>query len=229
MCGRFTLTVRPDALLRELGLEPADDFTAHYNVAPQQPVLAVAGTSDGGVRLGTLQWGLVPWWADDARIGSRMINARGESLGTRRAFREAVDRRRCLIIADGFYEWRREGGRKVPVRFVRPDGAPFTFAGLWERWQPPEGPPLHSCTIVTTPPNAAIAPIHDRMPLIIGPADRARWLDRDANGAAVADLIRPAADDLLVGHDVSTRVNSVANDDAACIEPYSPEQSSLPL
>lgn len=230
MCGRFTLTVAPDELMRELGLEPVSDFAPRYNVAPQQPVLAVAAGREGELRTGTLQWGLVPWWAEDARIGSRMINARGESLASKPAFREAFDRRRCLVIADGFYEWRKEPGRKVPMRFIRRQGGPFTFAALWERWKPKDGAPLHTCTIVTTRANDGMAPIHDRMPVIIEPADRARWLDPAATGESVADLLRPCADDALSGYDVSTRVNNVAHDDDACIEPHvpvPPEQQSL--
>jgi putative SOS response-associated peptidase YedK len=229
MCGRFTLTVAPDALLAELGLAPVEDFAPRFNVAPTQNVLAVAAGKGGERRLGVLRWGLVPPWADDVSVGARMINARSETVGTRAAFREAFDRRRCLIVADGFYEWRKDEGRKVPLRFVRPDGQPFTFAGLWERWRQKDGTDLHTCTILTTTPNAVLAPIHDRMPVVIAPRDRDRWLDRAADGAAVADLLRPPPDDALEGYTVSDRVNAVSNDDAAVIAPQAEEPPPLTL
>jgi putative SOS response-associated peptidase YedK len=229
MCGRFTLTVEPDALLRELGLDPPEGFAPRYNIAPTQNVLAVAEARDGERRLGLLRWGLVPYWAEDASGGARTINARSESVATRRPFREAFDRRRCLVLADGFYEWRRDHGRKVPLRFVRPDGLPFTFAGLWERWRQEDGTHLHTCTILTTRPNAAVAPVHDRMPVIIAPEDRARWLDHGSSGAAVADLLHPPADDALEGYEVRDLVNAVANDVPAVIAPRPPDPPALTL
>jgi putative SOS response-associated peptidase YedK len=229
MCGRFTLTVAPDALLAELGLAPVEDFAPRFNIAPTQNVLAVAAARAGERRLGVLRWGLVPHWADDIAVGARMINARSETAATRAAFREAFDRRRCLIVADGFYEWRKEAGRKVPLRFVQPDRQPFTFAGLWERWRQKDGTDLHTCTILTTRPNAVVAPIHDRMPVIIAPADRERWLDRAADAAAVADLLHPPPDDALEGYPVSDRVNAVANDDAEVIAARKEEPPPLTL
>jgi putative SOS response-associated peptidase YedK len=229
MCGRFSLTVSADDLLRELGIEPPEPYAPRYNIAPTQNVLAVAEGKDGDRRPGVLRWGLVPYWAKDPSIGARMINARGESVGGKSAFREAFDRRRCLIVADGFYEWSREGGKKVPLRFVQPDGAPFTFAGLWERWRQPDGTDLHSCTILTTTPNALVAPIHDRMPVIIAPADRDRWLDRDLAGADVQDLVAPPPDDALEAYTVADLVNNVANDTAAVIARRPEEPPELTL
>jgi putative SOS response-associated peptidase YedK len=229
MCGRFSLTVSADELLRELGIEPPADYVPRYNIAPTQNVLAIADGRNGERRLGDLRWGLVPHWADDTSMGARMINARGESVARRSAFREAFDSRRCLILADGFYEWRKEGGRKVPLRFVRPEGGPFTFAGLWERWRQPDGNDLHSCTILTTTPNALVAPVHDRMPVIIAAADRERWLDRTLGGTEVQDLIGPPPDDALRAYPVSDLVNAVANDGPDVIAPRPEEPPELTL
>lgn len=229
MCGRFSLTVSADELLAELGIEPPADYSPRYNVAPTQNVLAIAEGKDGERRLGVLRWGLVPHWAKDVSVGARMINARGESVGGKSAFREAFDRRRCLIVADGFYEWRKDGGRKVPLRFVRPDGAPFTFAGLWERWRQPDGNDLHSCTILTTTPNALVAPVHDRMPVIIAPEDRDRWLDRNLEGARVQDLVAPPPDDALEAYAVPDLVNNVANDNPDVIARRKEEPPELTL
>jgi putative SOS response-associated peptidase YedK len=228
MCGRYTLTVAPDAIRDEFGVEAdAGEFSPRYNIAPQTPVPVIGLSRDGEPRLGMLRWGLVPWWARDAAVGQRMINARAETLAGKPAFREAFERRRCLIPADGFYEWRREDGRRIPMRICLPDGRPFAFAGVWEKWRDPAGgEPLHTCAIVTTAANDAVRPIHDRMPVILGPDERAAWLDPQGDPEALLRLLKPY-DGELRAYEVSTVVNAAANDVARCIEPVPP--AALPL
>jgi len=218
MCGRFSLGSPESELYEEFGLLPPDDYRPRYNIAPSQDVLAVAGTGDAA-RLGRLRWGLVPAWAKDPSIGNRMINARAETLAEKPSFRDAFRRRRCLVLADGWYEWRREGSRKTPMRITLRSGRPFAFAGIWERWSPADAEPLLTCAIVTRAAVPAVAPVHDRMPLVLGPEERRHWLDPEADSAALQQLLRdePAAD--LVAYEVSTRVNSPRNDDPECIEP----------
>ena len=218
MCGRFSLATEPSALFEEFGLHPPAAWGPRYNIAPTQDVLVVAADARGP-RMGTLRWGLIPAGAPDARGGGRMINARGETLERRPSFREAYRRRRCLVLADGFYEWRREGAAKQPVRIRLASGAPFALAGIWERWRGPGGEELATCAIVTTPPCAAIAHLHDRMPLLLGRAERALWLDPSLTPAERSGLIRPYPGDDLVWHPVSTLVNAPAHDDPACLEP----------
>ena len=218
MCGRYLLRAPLDELQQAFGFPERPNLAPRYNIAPTQPVPIVRLRADGrGRELALVRWGLVPPWAKDAAIGSRMINARAEGITEKPAFRGAFRKRRCLVPADGFYEWRKvAGGGKRPVLIRRRDGAPFAFAGLWERWRGPEGP-LDTCTIVTTDANALLAPIHDRMPVILDPADHERWLDPSRPGAE--ELLRPCPDDRLEAVPVSTRVNSPRNDDPSLLEP----------
>ena len=220
MCGRFSLGVDTDRLVAEFGIATvADPHEPRYNIAPTQPVPAVV-RGDDGLRLGALRWGLVPHWADDPGIGNRLINARSETVHRKPAFRDAFRERRCWVLADGFYEWREEDGRKVPVHFHLPDAAPFAFAGLWDRWRSDEDD-IVSCTLLTTEPNDDVEPVHDRMPVIL-PADvRERWLDPDADPSDLKALLRPFPG-ALESHTVSTRVNRPENDDPSLIEPASP-------
>ena len=221
MCGRFTLTESGQVLMEELGLiSIPEDFRPRYNVAPGQLILA-ARDGDEGRKGAMLKWGLVPSWAKDPAIGNKMINARSESVGERPSFRRAFDRRRCIIPADGFYEWRKEGKRKIPVRFRLRDGRPFAFAGLWEAWRPQQGDgeTLYTCTILTTAANELVRPVHDRMPVILSQELLDLWLDRDVPGEGVASLLRPYPAEEMEAYEVSTRVNSVANDDPECIRP----------
>lgn len=230
MCGRFTVTADGETVRDEFGLPDVPfDYRPRYNVAPMQDVLAVVHDGEK-TRAGWMRWGLVPSWAEDPTIGSRMINARGETIDEKSAFREAFERRRCLIVADGFYEWRRVGSTKVPMRIRLKGDQLFGFAGLWERWT--RGPePLVTCTILTTTPAASIASIHDRMPVILSREDRARWLDRNADPESLKALLRPYDDAQLEAYTVSSLVNYVENDDAACIEEAAPppatEQTTL--
>lgn len=228
MCGRFALFTDPATLGEyfELGAPPDAALVAvSYNVTPGRDVAAVRVDRDGVRRLHALRWGLVPFWAKEAAIGHRLVNARLESLADKPAFREALTRRRCLIPASGFYEWAEPAGggkraRKQPY-FVRPRAEPlFAIAGLWERWRgvpaAPLATPLESCVIVTTPANDALAPIHDRMPLLIARADFERWLDPSTTAGEAAELAAraPALDAWPVG----LGVNDPANDELSLIE-----------
>lgn len=217
MCGRYVSASTPEDLARFLDVAEirTEDLQARYNVAPTDPIYAVAERQGTRV-LGQFRWGLVPHWAKNASVGSRMINARAESLTAK--FGRAFERRRCLIPADGFYEWeKRDDGTKQPWFIHRADGTPMAFAGLWEVWhdpaQPEDNPPLQSATIITCAANDLIAPLHDRMPVMLAPSDWADWLERDNHDtAALGRLLAPADARALELRPVSTRVNSVRND-----------------
>ena len=214
MCGRFSLGVDTDRLVAEFGLsELAAEHRPRFNIAPTQPVAAVVA-GPNGLRLGALRWGLVP-----ARSAgpprTPLINARSETVDRRPSFSASFRSRRCWILADGFYEWRREpSGSRAPYHIRLPDGRPFAFAGLWDRWHGEDGP-LLTCVILTTRPARALAQIHDRMPVLLAPESRTEWLDDSADPAALRRLLEPWEHPLVVER-VSTRVNSVLNDDAAC-------------
>lgn len=217
MCGRFARFTDPDELLRPLGVQwQGSKLPASYNVAPSQPVLAVRRHDDQREAV-LLRWGLIPPWAKDKSIGYRMINARAEGIADKSAYRQPFRRQRCLIPADGFYEWRREGGRKQPYYIHRTDGRPMAFAGLWTRWQGGEEV-IESCTIITGQPNALLAPIHDRMPVILDEADYEAWLDSD-NPLLLEQLLRPYPADELAIHPVSQAVNNPSHDGPKLIEP----------
>jgi len=220
VCGRYTLSVPAETIAQHFGLEAVPDLAPRFNIAPTQaaPVVRLSTVREAPV-LELLRWGLVPAWAKDASGAGRLINARAETAADKPSFRSALRRRRCLVPADGFYEWRAQGGAKQPYRITRPDGAPFAFAGLWERWG--EGAePLETFTILTTDANAALRPLHDRMPVILDPADYALWLDPTAvDPALVQPLLVPAPDDLLTYVPVGRAVNSVANDDPTLVRP----------
>lgn len=223
MCGRFTLTeLEPDVLTEVFDLSGAlPRLEPRYNIAPSQPIATVIrDRTRGENRMGFMRWGLIPSWAKDPRIGSKMINARGETVHEKPSFRAAFKRRRCLIIADGFYEWQKQGDSKQPVYITLQQDKPFAFAGLWEQWTDREsGGELTTCTIITTGPNDLVRPIHDRMPVILGREDYARWLRTDERDAeALLPLLRPYPAAQMTAWPVSRRVNSPANDDAALIE-----------
>ena len=220
MCGRFTnmLTWEELVLLARLATMPETTFVwqPRYNVAPTQ-AMPVVRMVDGKRELALLRWGLIPSWAKDPKIGNSLINARGETVHEKPAFRSAFKARRCLVPADGFYEWRKlPGGGKQPYRITMADGSPFAFAGLWERWDKGEEP-LETFTIITTSANELVAPIHDRMPVILDPADYDAWLESPDTAIPIA-LIQPYPAKRMSAYPVSTRVNSPRNDDAAVIE-----------
>jgi putative SOS response-associated peptidase YedK len=225
MCGRFVSTTTPQVLAAYLGVDEirTESLDASWNVAPTDAVYAVSEAKDERRLLGTYKWGLVPSWAKDPKVGSRMINARAETLDAK--FKKAFERRRCLLPADGFYEWERRGdGTKQPWFIHRADGAPMIFGGLWELWRDPEGPPdadpLRTCTIITTESNELISPLHDRMPVVLAPSDWARWLDRDVTDTnAVRDLLAPADSRQFEMFAVSTLVNNVRNNGEELLAP----------
>jgi putative SOS response-associated peptidase YedK len=217
MCGRYELHTQPAALALAFGLPFPQSMHARYNIAPTQDVPVIRHNRAGERELAQMRWGLVPRWAKDPAIGVKMINARAETLAEKPSFRTALKHHRCLIPADGFYEWTQNAsGTKQPIHIGMADGAPFAFAGLMERWLSPAGEVLDTCTIVTTRANALLAPQHDRMPVIIAPAEYTRWLD--VANADVADLFAPFPAEGMTYYPVSSRVSSVRNDDARLIE-----------
>lgn len=219
MCGRFTLTSNMDDLQGRFGFEARDlVFRPSYNIAPTQLVLAV--TNDGQRRAELLRWGLIPFWAKDIKIGYRMINAVGETAATKPAFRAAFKKRRCLILADGFFEWRKDGKEKIPTYIFLKSQEPFAFAGLWETWKSPEGETVKSCTILTTKPNEFMEPIHNRMPVILSGETEALWLDPMTEEPDVLQpLIQPAPAELMESRIVSSLVNSPKNNSPECVVP----------
>jgi putative SOS response-associated peptidase YedK len=221
MCGRFTLTVDPAELTDEFqGAAFPSQFAPRFNIAPTQPILAIP--NDGRNAADFFFWGLIPSWAKDPAIGNRLINARGETLGEKPAFRGAYKYKRCLILADGFYEWKSQAGAKskIPHYVHLKTRKPFAFAGLWDEWLGPDGSSMRSCAIVTTTPNKIMAAIHNRMPVILAPGDRALWLDTAPRAPdSLSHLLRPFPDDLMEAYPVSTLVNSPGNDFADCIRP----------
>jgi putative SOS response-associated peptidase YedK len=230
MCGRYSLrradyTRAEFAALKQLSFEEFDERPVpRFNIAPSQRVPAVRLNSQNDRILSSLSWGLVPSWAKpDTKV--KPINARAEAICTSGMFRQAFERRRCLIPADGFYEWQGAKPPKQPYFIHRPDDGIFAFAGLWERWKPADdAPPLDTCTIITTEPNAVMRAIHNRMPVILDREDYTRWLDREIPGKDVFDLLRPY-DGELQAHPVSTRVNKPANDGPDLIEPDDGKQT----
>jgi putative SOS response-associated peptidase YedK len=220
MCGRYTVAVDPQLLAERFHVTLPEDFAPRFNVAPTDSVLALTERS-AGRELMVARWGLVPHWAKDAKAGARMINARAETLAERSAYRSLLAKNRCLILADGFYEWRLDpDGRKRPVRYALDDGSPFGFAGLWTSWRDPEsGESLRTCTIITTDANALVAPVHDRMPVILPRGVEDEWLDRDVPPAAAVQLLLPYPSEQMTAADASMLVNSVKNDDLRLFDP----------
>jgi putative SOS response-associated peptidase YedK len=228
MCGRYELHTHPAALALAFGLPFPPDIRPRYNIAPMQDIPVIRNSSDGVRELAQMRWGLVPRWAKEPSIGARMINARGETIAQKAAFKTPFERHRCLIPADGFYEWQvLSGGRKQPMYITMKDGAPFAFAGLAERWLSSTGEVVDSCAIITTASDPLLRPLHERMPVIIAPSDYERWLDH--NGEPPRDLVTHPAPSALIFHPVSTRVNAVRNDDAALIEPVAAAAEAAPL
>ncbi len=214
MCGRFTLTVNPAELQDTFSnYNFPVRFAPRFNIAPSQPVLAVP--NDGNFTADFFVWGLIPMWAKDPSIGSRMINARGETLAEKPSFRGSYRHKRCLIIADGFYEWKAFGDRKnkTPYFIHMQDHQPFAMAGLWDSWESVDGSSIKTCTIITTGPNELMEMIHDRMPVILHPRDHARWLDAAPQTPEnLQPLIKPFPADAMSAYAVSTLVNKPAND-----------------
>lgn len=219
MCGRYFLTRPPAALARLFRtVDPVPNHPARFNVAPTQASLVVRRNPDTGARhLDALRWGLVPLWAKDAAIGSRMINARSESLGEKPAFRDAYAKRRCLVPIDGFYEWAEVPGakRKQPYAVAMESGAPMVLAGLWERWRAPDGEILRTFTVVTCPATPRLMPLHDRMPVVLPPEAWGLWLGEEAGDPA--SVLKPMDGAAFRVWPVGTRVNAVREDDAGLL------------
>ncbi len=220
MCARFTLGAsisdvfqgRFDSMLREAGHQP------RYNIAPTNQVLAI--TNDGTRRAELMRWGLVPFWAKDIKIGNKMINAVGETAAAKPAFRAAFRKRRCLVLADGFFEWKKAGKAKIPTYIFLKSREVFAFAGLWESWKDPNGAILRSCAILTTQPNEFIEPIHHRMPVILSEETEALWLDPMTEDPDILQpLLQPSPGELMDSYQVSTYVNSARNQGPECIKP----------
>lgn len=220
MCGRYTITLDPEAIRQGLELkEMPADWVQRYNVAPSQPVAVVTDAEER--RALWMKWGLIPFWAKDPAIGSKMINARAESLMERPAFKQAFARRRCLVIADGFYEWQKGAGpkgRSQPYLFRRSGGEPFAFAGLWEKWKNPAGEEVQTCTIITCDANDTVAPVHQRMPVMLSGDAMWDWLSLE-QPAALMSLLRPYPAGQMVRFPVSTMVNRPDVDSPELVQP----------
>lgn len=221
MCGRYTLTSGLTILQRRFGFSAEQiSLEPRYNLAPGQEAPVVICEGNNTFRM--MRWGLVPFWAKEASIGAKMINARAETLPQKPSFRKPFRERRCLILADGFYEWRKgEGkGKKIPIRFVLPSREPFAFAGLWDIWKKPDGSLLHTFTIITTQANELLRPVHDRMPVILQPEDENLWLDPNLKDVTrLTPLLTPYPANALEAYDVSAIVNSPKNDVPECVQP----------
>jgi putative SOS response-associated peptidase YedK len=219
MCGRFTLIQTAEAIQDTFDIGNAPDLQPRYNIAPTQEVVTVLHDTDNDLRVAKLlRWGLIPSWSKDPSIATKLINARSETVAEKPSFRSAFKKRRCLIVADGFYEWQRTEGKKQPFRFQLQDKQPFGFAGLWEQWQSPSGEEIHTCTILTTAANELMAPIHDRMPVILKPEDYDLWLDPQAQDPKMLQpLLQPFSTEAMTAYPVSTIVNSPKNNTPECV------------
>jgi putative SOS response-associated peptidase YedK len=223
MCGRFTLTVDPAELQDTFSNYTFPSrFAPRFNIAPSQPVLAIP--NDGTNTADFFIWGLIPMWAKDPSIGNRLINARGETIAEKPSFRGSFKHKRCLILADGFYEWKASPVKKTktPYFIHMKDRSPFAFAGLWDAWESPDGSSIRTCTIITTEPNELMATLHNRMPVILHPRDHAKWLDASHQTPEnLLTLIKPYPADAMSAHPVSTLVNNPSNDSPELVVPAS--------
>lgn len=218
MCGRFALVTEKKILELLYQLEIREDLQPRYNIAPSQDILALRRSPEEGNReLVNLKWGLVPFWAKDASIGNRMINARSETAAEKPSFRDAFKKRRLLIPASGFFEWKKEGGVRQPYYVYSKSNRPFSLAGLWERWDKGEQP-IESCTILTTEPNTLLSSLHDRMPVIIAPDDFEKWLNPLTASSELNQLLKPYPPGDMAVHPVSREVNKPANNSPELIE-----------
>lgn len=225
MCGRFTLTADVNRIQQAFpGVNVPPGVQPRFNVAPNQPVAVISNENPN--QLDFFVWGLIPSWAKDPEIGNRLINARAETVTEKPAFRSAFRRRRCLVLADGFYEWRADpsGKRKTPMYIRMADGKPFAFAGLWENWQSPDGSQILSCTILTTEPNTLMKPIHNRMPVILPFEVYDRWLKPgEGDSEELLRLLKPYPEDQMTAFPVSRMVNDPRNESPDCVLPLAEE------
>lgn len=221
MCGRYVLKRKDlEALMKELGVADPRDFVSRYNIAPGTVIPAIRTAADARREAVELQWGLVPSWSKDARGGARLANARAEGVGGKPSFRDAYRKRRCVVPASGFYEWRTIGRAKQPWYFARRDDRPLALAGLWETWRSPEGTVLETCSLITTAANAVVSPVHDRMPVILPGPGVDLWLDRALTDPGwLQPLLAPFPAEAMTAIAVSPRVNHVHHEGPACLEP----------
>ena len=226
MCGRYSLAADLDDIQQRFELFDNElTYSPRYNIAPTQPVLAV--TNDEGRQAAYLRWGLIPSWAKSASVGNRLINARAETVTERPSFRTALARRRCLVIADGFYEWQRAGNARRPMRIAMKSGEPFAFAGLWDSWRDPAGDMVRSCTIITTEPNELLRPVHNRMPVILPKELESLWLDDEVRDPFVlGDILIPYPPEAMQAYEVSSLVNRPSNEGPEVAIPVGQESPS---
>jgi putative SOS response-associated peptidase YedK len=219
MCGRFTLAVPAEQVATQFQLSQVPELAPRYNIAPTQEVAAIRDAG-AGRELVLLRWGLVPSWAKDPSVGSKLINARSETAAEKPSFRSALRQRRCLIPADGFYEWQAQADGKQPFHIRLADGAPFAMAGLWEQWKTPAGAWLQTCTILTTAANELMSPLHDRMPVMLSPEQYALWLDPGLHDAGpLQELLAPYPAEQMVAYPVSRAVNKAGNEGPGLVAP----------
>ncbi len=220
MCGRFTLNTPAQIIEEFFKLSEVPDIKPRYNIAPSQSIATVTASLEKNQRqFQFMRWGLIPSWAKDLKIASHTINARSETVAEKPAFRSAIKHRRCLIIADGFYEWQPQGKKKQPYYFTMANSEPFAFAGLWESWESPEAENIVSCSIITTSANSTVQPVHDRMPVILPSGDWEQWLDPSVDKAQeVLPLLKPYDPAAMKANAVSTIVNSPTRDSPECIQ-----------
>lgn len=219
MCGRYTITVQPELLAERFNAALSPEMSEpRYNAAPTQTLPVIL--NENGQQIQLLRWGLVPHWSKEPDTGYKMINARAETLEEKSTFRESLRKRRCLVLADGFYEWKKTDDGKVPMRITLKSGEPFAFAGLWETWKDRDsGELLRTFTIITTTPNDLMVPIHDRMPVILLPEAEKAWLDDAAGPESWRELLHPYPANLMKAYPVSKLVNSPSNESPALIAP----------
>jgi putative SOS response-associated peptidase YedK len=227
MCGRYAITSAPEAIRALFAYHDQPNFPPRYNVAPTQPV-PVVRLVDGKREFVLMRWGLLPAWVKDPRSVSLLIMARGDTVNAKPAFRAAMRRRRCLLPADGFYEWKQDGEKRRPHYIKLKSGGPMALAGLWETWTGPNGEEMDTVAVVTTRANRTLSPIHDRMPVVVPPDAFDLWLDcRRVDEQTASALIMPARDDLLETYEVSLAANRTANDSAELIEPIREQESAI--
>jgi putative SOS response-associated peptidase YedK len=221
MCGRFTQTATTAIIAEQFGVTAPSHLQPRYNIAPSQPIAVIRIEPDRTTRtLVMLRWGLIPSWAKDPKIGNQCINAKAETVAEKPSFRAAFKKRRCLVVATGFYEWQVQGRTKQPMWIGLQSQRPFALAGLWEQWTPADGEPLETCSIITTEPNGFMAKIHNRMPVILAPASYDQWLDPTFQHIEpLKALLRPYLGEELMAYPVSTLVNNPRHDVPQCLEP----------
>ncbi|PJN88854.1 SOS response-associated peptidase [Bacillus sp. mrc49] len=220
MCGRFTLFTSMEEIMERFDIQGSfdEDYQFSYNIAPSQSVLSVINDGTRN-RLGYLRWGLIPFWAKDEKVGYKMINARAETIAEKASFKNAYKKKRCLIIADSFYEWKKTPERKIPMRIKLKDDAPFGMAGLFETWKSLDGTSIHSCSVITTAPNELMTGIHDRMPVILKRGDEKAWLDLSIHDTGyLQQYLKPFDSEQMEAFEVSTDVNSPQNNSPSLIQ-----------